>query len=125
MTCPACKSEYWQELLLEGSPVAVCSDCATAFIPETRAEPFAQLCDDCAFRPGSPERADPSRWAQIVETTIVGDKPFYCHKGLTCRLDGTTLHYIIPDNGRETMTPCAGWYSRKMAYAAGRPLSKL
>lgn len=125
MTCPACKSECWQAVNVEATPVAVCMDCATVFVPEERAEPLRQLCDDCAWRPGSPERADPYRWAQLIEDTIEGGKPFYCHKGLTCRLEGQTLHYQIPENGTQGMTPCAGWLSRKLAFYAGVPSAKL
>lgn len=123
--CPSCGSENCNFLDLEASPVGVCSNCATAFIPEIRANPAIQMCDDCAWRPGSPERKDPYQWAQMIEVTIEGGQPFYCHKGLTCRVENTNLIYQMPPDGPAGMTPCAGWKSRKLAYDLGMPARRL
>lgn len=125
MRCPTCHSSDVQAVDIDTSPVAVCKCCATVFLPELRENPAIEMCDDCAFRRGSPERADPYGWLHIIETTIAGGEPFYCHKGLTCELAGTTLTYLIPPGGPADMTPCAGWMSRRLAYQAGIPLSKL
>lgn len=124
-TCPACNSTKTKTLELEDSLFSVCQDCAALFVPETREVPALQLCDDCAWRPGSPEREDPWKWLQMIETTIEGGQPFYCHKGLTCQIKNSTLKYLIPEGGTEAMTPCAGWRSRKLAYDAGAPVTKL
>jgi len=124
MRCPTCKSNDCKTVDID-SPVAVCMCCATVFVPELRDNPAIEMCDDCAFRRGSPERQDPWQWLSLIETTIEGDQPFYCHKGLTCQLDGTTLKYLLPPGGTADMTPCAGWLSRRLAHAAGVPLSKL
>lgn len=125
-TCPNCGSTNTVLPKIPRPEAAACLGCATLFVPETRARPEAQLCNDCAFRPGSPERADPYKWAEIVETTIVDAvHPFFCHKGLTCSLDGNTLKYQIPQGGQAAMTPCAGWRAHKAAYDAGTPAREL
>ena len=126
MRCPTCRSEDVEKADADGSPIAVCQNCATVVVPEMRENPAIELCDDCAFRPNSPERQDPYKWAEIIEVTIVnGDHPFYCHKGLTCELHGTTLSYNRPEEGTRAMTPCAGWRSRMAAYRAGIPARRL
>lgn len=124
--CPRCLSPRIVLPPLEHAEAAVCLDCARLFIPETRPDPAAQLCDDCAFRPGSPERVDPYKWAEIIQTTIVdAAHPFYCHKGMGCELRGQTLHYLMPTEGEKVMTPCAGWRAHKLAYEAGTPAREL
>lgn len=127
MPCPKCGSEFAETMVLDdGSEVAVCRGCAQLYIPENRTEPCRQLCDDCAFRPGSPERADGYKWAEIIQVTIVdAEHPFFCHKGMTARLDGETLRYEMPPGGQNDMTPCAGWKAHRAAYLAGTPARKL
>ncbi len=77
--------------------------------------PREQPCHDCAFRPDSPERADPVVWEGLLRTTDpeVG-MPFYCHFAH----DGTEMptdardHYNPPrhPDGRPKGYPmCAGW----------------
>lgn len=128
MTCPSCQSEAYQVCKHENvTDVAVCMECGELFIAETRAQPLKTMCDDCAFRPESSERADPYRWAEILDATIINPSgPFYCHKGLRCTLDAEagTINYH-PSDIASGMKPCAGWWSRMMAYKAGKPAGEL
>lgn len=124
--CPKCGSTRTEAPATTHPEAAVCLDCLNLFVPEYRSDPAAQLCNDCAFRPGSPERADPFHWAMIIEATIVdGDHPFYCHKGLSCELKHGSLTYQKPTEGEPAMTPCAGWRAHKLAYEAGKPAREL
>lgn len=126
-TCPACGSQ--RTLWPEGTREAcACADCGQLFVPEDRPDPDVQLCNDCAFRPGSPERGDPYKWAEIIQTTIVDQvHPFHCHKGLACKLDlkGKTIGYLRPAGGELDMRPCAGWRAHLAAYQAGKPAREL
>jgi hypothetical protein len=70
--CPACKSPRVHihgdhGVKFYGRQIAICTNCRTAWEPVDRAlvwdpsDPFGSFnepCDDCAFRPGSPEQAD-------------------------------------------------------------------
>ena len=96
---------------------AVCQNCLRLQEAETRADPCTHMCDNCAFRPNSPERADPYRWWQIEEAAIEGGQPFYCHKGMNAHLQGGTMTYL-PGDLVETMQPCAGWLANRLAYLA-------
>lgn len=74
--------------------------------------PAKQCCHDCAFRQGSPERADPKRWAEI-EALARGFQPFYCH----IAHDGTEMptgddgeyQPKIVDGRPKGFPMCAGW----------------
>ncbi len=41
----------------------------------------AAMCGDCAFRPGSPERADDWTAEALMELPATG-RPFFCHTGI-------------------------------------------
>jgi hypothetical protein len=43
--------------------------------------PFKEPCDNCAFRPGSPESKDRDGWKALMESLKSGGK-FFCHKGV-------------------------------------------
>ena len=60
---------------------AICMDCRRLQEVEHRDWPLTVMCDNCAFRKGSPERADPYRWAEVLDT-LDEEQPFHCHKGL-------------------------------------------
>lgn len=80
---------------------------------DARAFPAKNPCHDCAFRPGSPEREDPTAWARLKRQAQVGH-PFYCH----FKHDGTEMPRdeagkYVPDC-REDGAPigyplCRGW----------------
>jgi hypothetical protein len=38
-------------------------------------------CDNCAFRPGSPEQADTAKWKELIAKLRAGGT-FHCHKGV-------------------------------------------
>lgn len=83
MTVP--KTEFYAETL-EG-----CVNCKAfwepfdpkqlldAHLPTTSS--FKEPCDNCAFRPGSPEQSDPARWAELMASLKTNGR-FYCHKGV-------------------------------------------
>jgi hypothetical protein len=86
---------------------------------ETRPNPAAQLCDNCACRPDSPERADPYGWLRWEERHIEDGIPFNCHKGLAVDILPSGEAYAVgsPENTKEAMAqPCAGWLARRKAY---------
>ncbi len=94
-----------------------CPDCKRLQELETRADPCRQLCDNCAFRPNSPERSDPWGWMRLEEGFAAG-RAFYCHKGMASKLgpDNDNLTYLPGDDETE-LTPCAGWIAHQKARA--------
>lgn len=124
--CPFCRSQDLRGVELDESRelVLVCMACASLFEPETRTDPCAAMCNNCAWRPGSPERADPWHWSLIIEQTIEAGQPFHCHKNLLAQLTERGYRFVAPGDLAQ-MTPCAGWRSRLAAYRAGVPLHKL
>ena len=96
----------------------VCLDCERLQEIETRANPCGQLCDNCAFRPGSPERSDRYRWWMLTEAFENG-QPFYCHKGMEARLtDNKAKLEYLPGEDLSALQPCAGWIAWKKAREA-------
>lgn len=96
--CPKCKSGRVvvhdtagiSSLKFYGRQIATCADCRTAWEPVDekliwdRSDPrcsFSEPCDDCAFRPGSPEQADIPKWKGMIADLRAGGA-FYCHKGV-------------------------------------------
>lgn len=94
-----------------------CGNCGRLQDVETRDWPESTPCDDCAFRKGSPERADPYRWAEIMEI-VERDQPFHCHKGLP--FDPKTGAYEAPDARKGRVTVCAGWLGARLAWLRRR-----
>jgi hypothetical protein len=90
----------------------------------------ATMCHDCAYRPGSPERADEHLTEEITTLPEVGT-PFWCHQGMR-----RPTHWEHPDGRRIDAHPddwhparagnfiyqqdgspallCAGWTYRRM-----------
>jgi hypothetical protein len=96
--CPKCKSGRVvvhdtagvSSLKFYGPQIATCADCRTAWEPVDesliwdRSDPCASLsepCDNCAFRPGSPEQADIPKWKEMIASLRAGAS-FHCHKGV-------------------------------------------
>jgi hypothetical protein len=84
---------------------AVCGACSAAW------EPFpalyvedpvcAEPCDNCAFRPGSPEQADPERWKALLETLkpqgdALSQGRFYCHKHIPIDVKAGPGNFLFP-----------------------------
>jgi len=93
---------------------AACKDCKRLQEIETRDWPLSEMCDNCAFRKGSPERADPYRWAEVQETLETGNA-FHCHKGLAMTVSGTDCSFAAPDVSTGRVTICAGWFASYVA----------
>jgi len=125
-SCPHCSSRKLRGIELDDCRelILVCMDCAAAFEPELRADPSREMCNNCAFRQGSPERADPWRFLELLEVTIEGGKPFHCHKGLKLEMTANGYKFVAPAD-LAALVQCAGWRSRRAAYAAGVPLHRL
>lgn len=117
--CPKCKSGRvvvhdtagFSDLKFYGPQIATCADCRTAWEPVDdsliwdRTDPHASLsepCDNCAFRPGSPEQADTAEWKKMIASLRAGSA-FYCHKGVP----------IAPGNGHGFAYPHLGEKSDK------------
>ena len=100
--CPACKSHDVRRIPLSEMPasIAEAAKCDLEGCRICRAiwEPFpaggyvedpvcAEPCDNCAFRPGSPEQSDPDKWKEMI-ASLKPDSDgwftgrFYCHKGV-------------------------------------------
>lgn len=91
----------------------VCMNCERFQEVETRDWPLSSMCDNCAFRKGSPEQADPFRWAEILETVKKG-QPFHCHKGLEATHVGIDISFSPPTENDAKV--CAGWRSAQIAH---------
>lgn len=81
--CPACKA-IWEPL-----PIGTPPD------REGKPQPFRKACDNCAFRQGSPERADREAWWSLQMGLAGSGRPFYCHKGVPLQVEGDG--YASPD----------------------------
>lgn len=99
---------------------AACVACARLQEIETRNWPASEMCGNCAFRKGSPERADPYRWAELQELVENSRHEFHCHKGLAMQLgkdgDMNTASFAPPDPKTGRVTVCAGWINARVAH---------
>lgn len=102
----------------------VCADCGAAWEPLDPAliwdasDPvcsFREPCDNCAFRPGSPEQRDPKRWAEVIQALKAGSQ-FYCHKGVPLDLEhktasdsGFAYPYVNGQPDRAKLRLCRGY----------------
>jgi len=73
-----------------GGVLQGCLDCHALWEPLPPGEPrhpeepfmsFAEPCDNCAFRSGSPEVEDKTKWKKLLSHLKHGGR-FYCHKGV-------------------------------------------
>ena len=99
------------------------------------------MCEDCAYRPGSPERAgnpDAAADGYDLDDFAISGTQFWCHDGLrrviAMRHSGTgevvtfkgQHHYDPPLDGRQRPhrtdgavgSLCAGWDARRKAWAS-------
>lgn len=98
--CPKCASSaiaYDPNKRVKGygPGLALCLNCKTLyepFLPEQLWDPsepmssFKDPCNNCAFRPGSPEQKDPIKWRGLIDELKEGHS-FYCHKGVPIDAD--------------------------------------
>lgn len=145
--CPKCGCskwvQGWQEMpnnpflasALSKLPrhVRVCKNCVTMweFFDEAdlldageRYSSFKEPCENCAFRPGSPEQRDPEKWKELLTTLQVDPETyqakgiFFCHKGVPLdihRVSPTDSGYMYPTNADGAFDvkrnrPCRGYY---------------
>ena len=77
--------------------------------------PRDEPCHDCAFRPDSPERADPEVWAALLRQTdpevCVEFRCHYAHDGTEMPSDerGNYTPDLHPDGRPKGYPLCAGW----------------
>lgn len=111
--CGGCGSRAIERFsVCQDRDLGVCTGCSRVQEVETRDWPESAMCGNCAFRVGSPERADPYRWAEVADLVETG-VPFHCHKGLSYDLMSGRFAAPSPASGRVTV--CAGWFA---AFAA-------
>jgi hypothetical protein len=117
--CPRCKSIRITRVNQTGTPYDVCRACGTVWeaYPEDWCEDVvgASPCDNCAYRPGSPEQKDAKGWKQLIATLRAGGE-FRCHKG-------APIHGLLggapnPD-GSTTVEFDAEWVQRHGRKCAG------
>ncbi len=113
--CPACRSRKIADLPVTQLASTIsgldcdwmgCLDCKAVWEPfpanYVRDPVCAEPCDNCAFRAGSPEQADPERWKALIESL----KPdagysyftgrFFCHKGVPIDMAKGPGNFLFP-----------------------------
>lgn len=122
--CPRCSSRRTKDIDLP-SPggfynriIRGCVNCQTIWEPFDPADmldvdipisSFVEPCNNCAFRPGSPEQADIAAWKTTIAELKAGGG-FYCHKGVP--IDPKNENgFAYPEDGKNArkMRPCRGW----------------
>jgi hypothetical protein len=98
--CPKCgSSAVAYDATLQsngyGPGLALCRNCKTMWEPFDPADVWDQTdphcsfrspCNNCAFRPGSSEQEDRTKWKSLIEG-LRGGASFYCHKGVPITTD--------------------------------------
>lgn len=89
-----------------------------AHLPTTSS--FKEPCDNCAFRPGSPEQQDPEKWATLM-ASLKENGQFFCHKGVPItpgeghgfayptKLVSKELHPTATTEDLKKLRMCRGW----------------
>jgi hypothetical protein len=114
--CPACRSRSIAVIKATDFPPDIvkdagidcdwhtCLDCKAIWEPfpplYVRDVVCAEPCDNCAFRPGSPEQRDPERWAELMVSLKAagydGQGWFYCHKGTPIDMSKGPGNFLFP-----------------------------
>lgn len=91
-----------------------------AFPAEGRIEDpvCSEPCDNCAFRPGSPEQQDRAGWKRLIETLKpdadgIPTGRFYCHKGVPIDMKKGPGNFLFPQkaitsDGEPILEPSTG-----------------
>ena len=138
--CPACGSERSIHLMdfkerLKGLGFdghAACLDCSAVWEPFRESDLtlpgddlsiFKKPCDNCAFRPNSPERNDPAKWELLMQDIHYRGSMFFCHKGVPCDMTDSDQSHIHPTKADgtydvERLRPCAGWLAQRLGRIA-------
>lgn len=126
--CPKCGGAKVTRAMLKpgtfngyGPLIAVCVSCKALWEPvhhDLIWDPddplcaFKDPCNNCAFRPGSPEQRNRKEWASI-KANIESSGGFYCHKGVP--IEPGAKHgfaYPVGPDGKEVrnkMRLCRGY----------------
>ena len=119
--CPTCKSPRVRihgdhGVKFYGREIAICANCRTAWEPIDGAliwdpsDPcasFSEPCDNCAFRPGSPEQNDSAKWKELIAQLRAGGA-FHCHKGVPLDPEGED-GFDYPKDRPEKLRLCRGY----------------
>lgn len=141
--CPACSSHDVRRVDHRGMPaelarhftcdLGACLDCRAIWEAFPAAGYFedpvcAEPCDNCAFRPGSPEQADRDGWRSLIDSLSPGDdgwfqSQFYCHKGVPIDMERGPGNFVFPErpvmmDGSPVLEPSTG--KPAMTYDLGR-----
>jgi hypothetical protein len=133
LVCPACGSTRTGRSRLSAELQKTLGDCDYAICGDCRAiwEPFpaegvvedpvvADPCDNCAFRPGSPEQADKEGWKKFLdslkpdpETGMFAGR-FYCHKNVPIDVAAGPGNFLFPQGpdgeyDQSKMRVCSGF----------------
>jgi hypothetical protein len=99
-----------------GRRIAICANCRTAWEPIDASliwdasDPCASLsapCDNCAFRPGSPEQSDTAKWKELIAKLRAGGT-FHCHKGVPIAPESED-GFAYPKDRPEKLRLCRGY----------------
>lgn len=106
--------------------VEVCANCRAVWEPlppggdhqddDGTPFPFPEPCDNCAFRPGSPEQQDVEGWKKLMDQLEAGGT-FHCHKGVPITPESET-GFAYPGDGKDPrkLRLCRGylqmWHAR-------------
>lgn len=117
-----------------GPGLATCRSCTAVWEPFDMAQiwdpddpvcAFREPCNNCAFRPGSPEQSDPEKWRDLI-AKLRGGAHFYCHKGVP--IEPGTEHGFAYPKERAKLRLCRGfinawgrWRDKDTAALAPRP----
>jgi len=84
-------------------------DPADTIDPSDRLASFREPCNNCAFRPGSPEQKDVEEWKKTIASLKAGGG-FYCHKGVPIDISNEN-GFAYPEDGknRRKMRLCRGY----------------
>ena len=79
----------------------------------------AAMCDNCAFRGNSDERADKAGWEMLMHDLIDGGGEIFCHKGVPIKMTdkpdgGCVAEFDFPPDAQQQVGPgpsrrCAGY----------------
>lgn len=144
--CPAClghriftapRADFPLHLGID-SDLQGCLDCSAIWEPfpaiYVRDPVCADPCDNCAFRPGSPEQADPVKWKALIATLKPnGDDwwstgRFYCHKAVPIDMTKGPGNFLFPEkpitaDGEPVLkpdgSPAMHWDVAKMRTCSG------
>ena len=121
--CPKCASRKHGDVSQDVTgfyavTIRVCANCGTPWEPfdpadlldvDEQLSSFIEPCNNCAFRPGSPEQQDKKRWAELMAELDAGGS-FYCHKGVPMT-PGVGNGFAYPEDGknRKKLRLCRGY----------------